>query len=96
MEGQIVCVAGRMMSKRIMGKASFCDVQDRQGRIQIYVRKDGIGEEAYEEFKRFDIGDIIGAKGEVFKTKKEKSPSKRMKLYCFQRVFRFCLKNGTD
>lgn len=70
MEGQIVCVAGRMMSKRIMGKASFCDVQDRQGRIQIYVRKDGIGEEAYEEFKRFDIGDIIGAKGEVFKTKK--------------------------
>ena len=70
MEGQIVSVAGRMMSKRIMGKASFCDVQDRQGRIQIYVRKDGIGGEAYEEFKRFDIGDIIGAKGEVFKTKK--------------------------
>lgn len=70
MEGQIVCVAGRMMSKRIMGKASFCDIQDRQGRIQVYVRKDGIGEETYDEFKHFDLGDIIGTKGEVFRTKK--------------------------
>lgn len=70
MEGQIVNVAGRMMSKRIMGKASFCDIQDRDGRIQAYVRKDGVGEEDYAEFKHFDLGDIIGVKGEVFKTKK--------------------------
>ena len=70
MEGQTVSVAGRIMAKRIMGKASFCDIQDREGRIQAYVRKDGIGEELYEEFKHFDIGDLIGVKGEVFKTKK--------------------------
>nr|WP_058486493.1 lysine--tRNA ligase [Defluviitalea phaphyphila] len=70
MEGQFVSVAGRMMSKRIMGKASFCDIQDREGKIQAYVRKDSIGEENYDEFKRFDIGDIIGVKGEVFKTRK--------------------------
>jgi len=70
MEGQTVSVAGRMMSKRIMGKASFCDVQDREGRIQVYVRKDGIGEEDYADFKHFDLGDIIGVKGEVFKTRK--------------------------
>lgn len=70
LEGQTVSVAGRIMAKRVMGKASFCDVQDREGRIQIYVRKDSVGEEFYEEFKHYDIGDLIGVKGEVFKTKK--------------------------
>lgn len=70
MEGKIVSVAGRMMSKREMGKASFCDVQDRDGKIQIYIRIDEVGQEVYEDFKKFDIGDIIGVKGEVFRTRK--------------------------
>ena len=69
LEGKSVSVAGRMMSKRVMGKASFCHVQDLQGNIQIYVARDMIGEEAYADFKKFDIGDIIGVKGEVFVTK---------------------------
>ena len=69
LEGMTVSVAGRMMSKRVMGKASFCHVQDLQGNIQIYVARDMIGEEAYADFKKFDIGDIIGVKGEVFVTK---------------------------
>ena len=67
--GKLVALAGRMMSKRVMGKASFCHVQDLQGNIQIYVARDMIGEEAYADFKKFDIGDIIGVKGEVFVTK---------------------------
>lgn len=70
MDGKAVSVAGRMMSKRGMGKASFCDVQDKEDRIQVYVRIDGVGEEAYEEFKKFDLGDIVGVKGTVFKTHK--------------------------
>ena len=69
LEGKTVSVAGRMMSKRVMGKASFCHVQDLQGNIQIYVARDMIGEEAYADFKKFDIGDIIGVKGEGFVTK---------------------------
>ncbi|MGI5824810.1 MAG: lysine--tRNA ligase [Bacillota bacterium] len=67
--GQTVTVAGRMMFKRVMGKASFCNIQDLQGRIQSYVSRDSLGEEAYAEFKKYDIGDIIGIRGEVFKTK---------------------------
>jgi len=70
MEGAVVSVAGRLMSKRGMGKASFCDVRDRDGKIQIYVKMDEVGAEVYEEFKKFDIGDIVGVKGEVFKTHK--------------------------
>ena len=70
-EGQTVKIAGRLMSKRIQGKAGFIDVQDSQGRIQCYVRKDAIGEEEYPVFKTYDIGDIIGVEGTVFKTKKE-------------------------
>lgn len=70
MEGQKVSVAGRLMSKRGMGKASFCDVQDRDGRIQLYIKLDEIGAETYEDFKKFDIGDIVGVQGEVFKTHK--------------------------
>lgn len=70
MDGAPVCIAGRLMSKRDMGKASFGDVQDRSGRIQIYVRQDAIGGPCYEEYKRYDIGDIVGVEGTVFKTHK--------------------------
>ncbi len=69
LEGSRVSIAGRMMSKRVMGKASFINVQDKLGNIQCYVRKDEIGEEAYADFKKLDVGDIIGVAGEVFKTK---------------------------
>ena len=68
-EGKEVSIAGRMMLKRVMGKASFCDVQDRDGRIQVYVARDDLGEEAYKKFKRMDVGDIVGVKGFVFTTK---------------------------
>ena len=70
-EGKIVKIAGRIMSKRIQGKAGFIDIQDQNGRIQCYVRLDRIGEEEYSIFSTYDIGDIIGVEGEVFKTKKE-------------------------
>ena len=71
LEGQLVSVAGRIMTKRVMGKASFCHIQDREGQIQCYVTRDHLGQEAYQEFKRFhDVGDIIGVTGEVFKTQK--------------------------
>ncbi|MBQ3523438.1 MAG: lysine--tRNA ligase [Clostridia bacterium] len=69
LEGKTVRVAGRMMSKRVMGKASFCNIQDLKGNIQSYVARDSIGEEEYKGFKKLDIGDIIGIEGEVFKTK---------------------------
>ena len=69
LEGKTVSVAGRMMSKRVMGKASFCNIQDLKGNIQSYVARDSIGEEEYKGFKKLDIGDIIGIEGEVFKTK---------------------------
>ena len=69
LEGKSVTIAGRMMSKRIMGKASFCNVQDLQGNIQSYVARDSIGVESYQDFKKMDIGDIVGITGEVFKTK---------------------------
>ena len=67
--GRIVCLAGRMMSKRVMGKASFAHLRDDKGDIQLYVRRDDLGEEAYASFKKLDLGDIIGVKGEVFRTK---------------------------
>lgn len=70
LEGQQVTIAGRMMTKRVMGKASFCHIQDRDGQIQCYVRKDMLGEDLYGEFKHFDLGDFLGVKGEVFKTQK--------------------------
>lgn len=69
LEGKEVSIAGRMMSKRVMGKASFCNVQDLKGNIQSYVARDSIGEEAYKEFKKMDVGDIVGIVGEVFRTK---------------------------
>lgn len=70
MQGEIVCVAGRIMSKRIMGKASFADISDRYGRIQLYVKRDCVGDDEYKVFKKFDIGDIVGIEGEVFRTQK--------------------------
>ena len=70
LEGQTVSLGGRLMSKRGMGKVSFCDLQDKSGRIQIYARKDEMDEEAYNRFKKFDIGDIVGVKGQVFRTQK--------------------------
>ena len=69
LEGQTVAIAGRMMFKRVMGKASFCNIQDLQGSIQAYVARDSVGEESYAAFKKYDVGDIIGVRGEVFKTK---------------------------
>ena len=69
MEGKTVTIAGRMMSKRVMGKASFCGIQDLQGNIQSYVARDSVGEDSYKDFKKMDIGDIVGITGEVFRTK---------------------------
>lgn len=69
LEGSAVRIAGRIMSKRVMGKASFCNVQDLSGNIQSYVARDSVGEEAYADFKKYDVGDIVGIEGEVFKTK---------------------------
>ena len=71
LEGKDVSVAGRIMSKRIMGKASFCTIQDSQGKIQSYVSTNDLGEENYKEFKTYDVGDIIGITGFVFKTRTE-------------------------
>ena len=70
MEGREVRVAGRLMSKRGMGKVSFCDLQDRSGRIQLYARQDEMDEALYKRFKKYDIGDIVGVDGEVFRTQR--------------------------
>ncbi|MEG1658373.1 MAG: amino acid--tRNA ligase-related protein, partial [Oscillibacter sp.] len=70
MEGQSVKLAGRLMSKRGMGKVSFCDLQDRAGRIQLYARRDEMDEVVYDKFKKFDIGDIVGVEGDVFRTQR--------------------------
>ena len=80
MEGQRVSIAGRMMSRRIMGKASFIDLQDGSGRVQSYVRRDGVGEEAYADLKKWDIGDILGIEGEVFRTQKGEISVKAEKI----------------
>ena len=69
LNGTTVRIAGRIMSKRVMGKASFCNVQDLPGNIQSYVARDSVGEEAYADFKKYDVGDIVGIEGEVFETK---------------------------
>ena len=69
LEGKTVTIAGRMMFKRVMGKASFCNIQDLQGNIQSYVARDSVGEESYADFKKYDVGDLLGITGEVFKTK---------------------------
>ena len=94
LENKDVCIAGRLMSKRIMGKASFCNIQDRNGLMQSYVSKNDIGEEDYAAFKKYDIGDIIGIKGFVFKTKQAKFPYMQKRLFCFPRACRFCPKSS--
>ena len=70
LEGTVVRIAGRLMSKRGMGKVSFCDVQDKSGRIQLYARRDEMDEENYDRFKKYDIGDIVGIEGDVFRTQR--------------------------
>ena len=70
MEEKPVQIAGRLMSKRVMGKVTFCDLQDREGRVQLYVRRDEVGEEPYKTFKKYDIGDIVGVDGVVFRTQR--------------------------
>ena len=75
LEGSEITIAGRLMSKRGMGKVSFCDLQDKSGRIQLYARKDEMDEDAYNRFKKYDIGDIVGVKGEVFRTQQGDLPS---------------------
>ena len=72
------------MFKRVMGKASFCNIQDLKGRIQAYVARESIGEESYEDFKKYDVGDILGIKGTVFKTKQARSPSMHRGNSAFQ------------
>lgn len=68
LEGKEVSIAGRLISKRVMGKASFCNIQDKKGKVQIYVKRDEVGDEVYADFKKFDVGDIVGIKGQVFRT----------------------------
>ena len=82
MEGKGVSIAGRLMSKRGMGKVTFCDLQDGAGRIQLYVRRDEVGEEPYARFKKVDIGDIVGVKGTVFRTQRGRCPSGRRRSPC--------------
>ena len=88
MEGQTVSVAGRLMSKRGMGKAVFCDLQDVQGRIQLYVRIDELGEEPFARFKKVDIGDIVGVEGEAFRTKRGEISVKATKVTLLSKSLR--------
>lgn len=95
LEGTRVTIAGRMMFKRVMGKASFCNIQDLKGDIQCYVARDSIGEESYADFKKYDVGDILGVSGEVSGRKQVRSPFMQLLSHCCQRVFKFCLKSIT-
>ena len=95
MEGKEVSIAGRMMSKRVMGKASFCDVLDRYDSIQVYVARDQIGEDSYKDFKKYDIGDIIGVKGTVFRTKMGRSRSTLIRSRCSPRTWFRCRRSST-
>lgn len=80
MEEKPVQIAGRLMSKRVMGKVTFCDLQDREGRVQLYVRRDEVGEEPYKTFKKYDIGDIVGVDGVVFRTQRGEISVRAMKV----------------
>ena len=95
LEEKEVTVAGRMMSKRVMGKASFCHIQDLKGTIQSYVARDELGEDAYKDFKKLDVGDIIGVRGFVFRTKTVRFLFMQKKLHFYQRVYRCCRRNST-
>ena len=94
-EEKEVSIAGRMMFKRVMGKASFCNLQDLQGRIQVYVARDSVGEDAYKEFKKLDIGDIVGVKEQSLLQRQEKFPYTQVSLPFFPRAFRFFLRSST-
>ena len=96
LEGKEVSVAGRLMSKRIMGKASFCNVQDLKGNIQCYVARDAVGEEEYAAFKKLDIGDIVGIKGTVFKTKTGEISIHATDLVLLSKSLRCFRKSFTD
>jgi lysyl-tRNA synthetase class 2 len=93
MEGKTVTLAGRIMSKRVMGKASFCNIQDLKGNIQSYVARDSIGEENYLEFKKYDIGDIVGLEGEVFKTKTGEISIHASGIILLSKAFKYFRKN---
>ena len=96
-EGKTVCLAGRMMSRRIMGKASFSHIADKSGSIQIYVTRQDIGEENYMSYKKdYDIGDIVGFKGFVFKTQTGEVTVHVNEMINFPNPFCRCLKNTTD
>lgn len=96
LEGQEVSIAGRMMSRRIMGKASFLDLRDASGRVQSYVRRDEVGDERYADFKKWDIGDIVGIRGEVFRTQKgEISGSRRTRSCSSPNPCCRCPRSGT-
>ena len=88
MEGKPVSIAGRMMSKRGMGKVSFCDLQDKEGRIQLYARKDEMDEEEYNRFKKYDIGDIVGVEGEVFRTQRGEMSVRAKKITLLSKSLR--------
>ena len=88
LEGSVVRVAGRLMSKRGMGKVSFCDLQDKSGRIQLYARKDEMDEEEYNRFKKYDIGDIVGVEGEVFRTQRGEMSVRAKKITLLSKSLR--------
>lgn len=96
LEGKEVSVAGRMMFKRVMGKASFCNIQDLQGNIQSYVARDDIGEDSYKDFKKYDVGDILGIKDLSLRQRPERSLSMRRKLRYYLRVCRSFRRNIMD
>ena len=88
MEGKPVSIAGRLMSKRGMGKVSFCDLQDKTGRIQLYARKDEMDEAEYNRFKKYDIGDIVGVEGEVFRTQRGEMSVRAKKITLLSKSLR--------
>ena len=96
LEGKTVRIAGRVMSKRVMGKASFCNVQDLPGNIQVYVARDSIGEESYADFKKYDVGDIVGIEGEVFKTKTGETSIHAAKVTLLSKSLQFHGLTNTD
>lgn len=96
LEGKSVSVAGRIMSKRVMGKASFCNIQDLKGNIQSYVARDNIGEESYKDFKRWISVISLELKVKFSKQKPEKFQFMPLQSHCFPRVFRYFRRNSTD
>ena len=92
-EGKVVSIAGRLMSKRVMGKMSFADLADRSGRIQLCVKRDELGDDEYKVYKKYDIGDIVGVTGEVFTTQKGEISVRASKIVLLLNLCGRCLKN---